>query len=153
MCIEWKCMYSLEKWNHDECWYDCKELNGRGSCINDNIWKPSTCDCECKKAYKVDEYLNIENCSCGKRLFDKLILTCKDKILSTTETLLDNKILICENNCLFHFLSMVIIGTLLLAAVSIGCYYYYTRYWKNKDLLPFYNTSIKLGKIDIRNIS
>ena len=31
----------------------------------------SKCDCECNKAYKIDEYLNIKNCSCEKRLYGK----------------------------------------------------------------------------------
>ena len=82
---------SLQKWNHNEFWCDCRELGGCGSCINDHIWNPSTWDCECNKAYKVHQYLDIEYCLCGKRLFDKLILICKDEILSTTKTLLYNK--------------------------------------------------------------
>ena len=36
---------------------------------------PSTYDFECNKACKIDEYIDIENCSCEKRLFNKLILT------------------------------------------------------------------------------
>ena len=43
-----------------------------------------------------------------------------------------------ENICLIYIISLVIIATLLLAAVSIDCYYYYTRYWKSQEqLLPF----------------
>ena len=30
-------------------------------------------DFECKKACKIDEYLDIENYSCEKRLFDKSV--------------------------------------------------------------------------------
>ena len=32
---------------------------------------PSTQDCERNRACKVDEYLDIKNSSCGKRLVDK----------------------------------------------------------------------------------
>ena len=32
------------------------------------MWNPSTCDCECNKACKIEEYLNIKNCS-GKKTF------------------------------------------------------------------------------------
>ena len=49
------------------------------------------CDCECNKTCKIDEYLDIKNCSCKKRLFGKLELVCDDEILNTTETSLDDK--------------------------------------------------------------
>ena len=63
----------------------------------------------------------------GKVLFDKLALECEDEILNTTETLHDNKAAICGSNCHFQTISLVIICTLLLASVSIGCYYSYTN--------------------------
>ena len=46
---------------------------------------------ECNKAFKVGEYLDIKNCSCKKHLFSKLVLTCEDVILNTTETSLVKK--------------------------------------------------------------
>ena len=55
------------------------------------MWNPSTCNCECNKACKIDEYLDITICSCEKRLIGKLILECEDEILDTTETSLDNQ--------------------------------------------------------------
>ena len=67
--------------------------------IYDYICSPSTRDCDFNKTCKINKYLDIKSCSCEKNLFDKLILTCEDEILSTTETSLDNKIAICENNC------------------------------------------------------
>ena len=30
------------------------------------MWNPSMCDCECNKACKIDEYLDIKNCSYKK---------------------------------------------------------------------------------------
>ena len=62
------------------------------------------------------------------------MLKFEDEILNTTETLLDKKITSCENNCLIHLISLVIIGTLSVAAVSIGCYYYYRRYCRNGNI-------------------
>ena len=50
----------------------------------------STGDCECNKACKIDEYLDIKNCSCERRLISKLVLQCEDEILNTT-LLNDNK--------------------------------------------------------------
>ena len=68
------------------------------------------CGCECNEACKIDEYLDIKNCSCEKRLIDKLVLECEDEILSTTETLLnDNKVANSKSNSLMHTISLVII--------------------------------------------
>ena len=39
-----------------------------------------------------------------KILFDKLLLTCEDEILNSTENSRGNKIEICENICLIHFI-------------------------------------------------
>ena len=87
----------------------------------------STCDCEYNKACKIDEYLDIKNCSCKKRLIGELLLTCEAEILNTTEISLDNK----KVACLIHtyLISLVTISVLLLIIVSIGCYYFYKRYW------------------------
>ena len=46
--------------------------------------------CGCNKACKSDEHLDIENCSCKKDLIGKLVLEWGDRILSTTETLLND---------------------------------------------------------------
>ena len=32
---------SKQKWNHDKCWCDCKELRACDSCIDDYIWNPT----------------------------------------------------------------------------------------------------------------
>ena len=42
---------------------------------------PNTCGCECKKACKIDEYVNTKNFSCKKRLFGKLVLVYEDEKL------------------------------------------------------------------------
>ena len=44
--------------------FECEELYDWGSCKNDYIWYPSACDCACNKACKIDQCLDIENCSC-----------------------------------------------------------------------------------------
>ena len=59
---------------------ECKRLYDLGSCKNDYIWNPNTCDCECNKECKTDEYLDIKKCSCEKRLIVKLVLECEDEI-------------------------------------------------------------------------
>ena len=54
------------------------------------MWNPSPGDCECK-TIKVDEYLDIKNCSYEKRLFGKLVLAYKGETLNKTETSLIDK--------------------------------------------------------------
>ena len=92
---------SKQKWNHDEYQCECTELNDWGSCKNGYIWNPSTCDCECNKACNINDYLDINNCSCEKRLIGKLDLACEDEILNTTETSLDEKVIVLFT--LFHW--------------------------------------------------
>ena len=72
-------------------------------------------DFECHKHIKNDEYLDIKNYLCGKRLFDKLPLTYEDEILNTAETSLDNKTAMHENNCLIHTISCCFYWLLLLS--------------------------------------
>ena len=123
---------SNQKQNHDECRCECKKLDDWRFYKDDYTWNPSTCDCKGNKACKTGEYLDIKNCSCKKRLIGKLVLSCECEVLNATETILDNKIAIRENNCLMCTMSLVITCTLLLVVVPIVCHYYYTRYWKNQ---------------------
>ena len=47
--------------------------------------------CEWNKEYKIDEYLDLKNCSWEKRLIGKLVLECEDETLNTSETSIDHK--------------------------------------------------------------
>ena len=80
------------------------------------------------KACKIDEYVDIKNCSCEKRLINKLVSEYKVEILNTTETLLEKKRGCAENNCLIHTISLVIICLLLLALICVTCYFCYKKY-------------------------
>ena len=77
---------SKQKWNLDECHCVCKELADWSSCKDDYISNPSTCDCECNKACKIDKYLDARNRSRKNHWFYKLALRCADVILNTTKT-------------------------------------------------------------------
>ena len=81
------------------------------------MWKPSTCDCECTKGCKVDKYLNSKTSLFEKRLIGKLILGCKDEILNTTETSLDDKKVTCEK----MYLPYSYIGSYIL--VNVSCHF------------------------------
>ena len=43
-----------------------------------------------------------------------------------------------KSNCLIFTISLVMICLLLLAVVSIGCYYYYSREWIKKEYVLSY---------------
>ena len=88
----------------------------------------SICDCECNKARKIGEYLDIKNCSCEKYLIGKFVLGWEDEILNKNKTSPDNKNLTCKKNSrLIDTILLVIIYLLLLAVVSICSYYHYKR--------------------------
>ena len=58
-------------------------------------------------------------------------LECKDDILNTTDTIsIADEKLTCKRNCRISSAIMCLIS---LAIVSIGYYYYYTRYWLKKE--------------------
>ena len=59
---------SIQKWNNDKCWCECKK---RHICVKDYIWNPATCNCEIAK------YL--------ANIIDDLVITC-DEIRDAQKT-------------------------------------------------------------------
>ena len=45
--------------------------------VSAKVINPNTCDCVCK----IDEYLDIKNCSCIKRQIDKSVLEREDEVI------------------------------------------------------------------------
>ena len=109
---------SKQKWNHNECWCEFKKVDDWSSCKYDFMWNPSVFNCECNKACKIDDYLDIKNCSYEKCLFGKLVLGCEDEI-NTTEIQSKDHLMIKKNNYLIQTVSLVIICLLLLVAISM----------------------------------
>ena len=91
---------SKQKWNHDGCCCECKELDDSSSCKDNYMWNLCWCDCECNEAFKT--------CSCKKRLLGKLVITFEDEILNKNETSLNDKKVTCEK----------------IASFVIGWYFY-----------------------------
>ena len=91
------------------------------------MWNSSTCDCECNKACIIDDFLDIQNCSCEKCLIGKLVLACGGEILYITETSLadkNNGINMWKNYCLIDTISIIIMCfryylLFLLVAITI----------------------------------
>ena len=101
-----------------------------------------------KQACTIDEYLHIKNFSCKKCLVAKLILACEDEILNTIGNSLDSKKVTCEKNSHFiHTIFLIIICWVLLVAISISCYFYYSKYQPKQKYL-----FISQQGIDISNI-
>ena len=81
--IEWhetcKCKCRLDasvcnnkqRWNDDECSFECKELSDKSVCDKGFIRNPSNCDSECDESCDFSEYLDYEICKCRKKLVDK----------------------------------------------------------------------------------
>ena len=84
----WKCECRLnsivcnnkQRWNENKCRYECKELIDKGVCDKGYIQNPSNCECKCDKSCDIGEYLDQKNCSCKKRLVDKLVDECNETI-------------------------------------------------------------------------
>ena len=71
-----------QRWKKNKWRCECKELIDKGVCVCDKgyAWNPSNCECECDKSCDVGEYLDYKNCTCKKRLVDKLVEECNETI-------------------------------------------------------------------------
>ena len=79
-----------QRWNKDKCGCECKELIYKGVCDKDFIWNPSNCECESNKACDYSECLDYKNCTCKKRLIDKLVDECTKTVDEEVEIIDDN---------------------------------------------------------------
>ena len=70
-------------WNNDKCRFQCKDLIGKGVCVEWSTWNASNCKCECDKSCDIGEYLDNEICKCRKKLVDKLVAECTKNIKET----------------------------------------------------------------------
>lgn len=56
---------------HDRWRFECIEFVDC-SYDDDYMWNPSKCYCECDKAHKIGEYVDVKNCSCIKTSFRQI---------------------------------------------------------------------------------
>ena len=94
-CIEWheackcKCTFNSsvcnnkQRWNDDTCRCECKELIDKVVCDKGFIWNPGNCKWECYKSCDFSEYLDNKNCNCKKKIVNKLVEGCIEKIDET----------------------------------------------------------------------
>ena len=146
LCIKLK---TRSKWNkifsstHNESRFEGKELDDWGSCKNDYMHKLSTYDCECNKAGKIDEYLDIIMWLLRKTSNLKIrIGMWRWNIKYNWNLTKWEKISMCKKYCHIQTISFVIICLLLLPVICVSCYSYYAKHWpKQRHLLPFQDTN------------
>ena len=149
--IEWhktcKCRCRLDasicnnkqRWNDEKCRCECKELIDKKICDKGFIWNPSNCECECDKSCNIGEYLDYKNCKCRKKITDKLVEECSEKIdgngMLYNETL--DVISSSDNNKTSNFCIVYIVSfsVFLIISISMAIYVYFFPYLKNKSLL------------------
>ena len=105
-------------------------------CDKDFIWNPSNCECECDKSCDVGEYLDYKNCTCKKRLIDKLVDECAETADEEVEKTDNNK-----NKCNSCIVYIVLSSIFLPINVVIGAYFTYYKY-KNRNKKNVYQTTI-----------
>ena len=85
---------------------------GKGACDKGYAWNPSNCVCECDISCDVGEYLDYENCKCGKRLADKLVEECTeniDEVKLAGITLFEH-----VNECVCSYTVCIVLGVITL---------------------------------------
>ena len=143
--IKWhetcKCRCSLDasacnnkqRWNEDKCRRERKMLIDKGVCNKWFIWNPSNCEFEFDKSCDVREYLDYENCRCGKMLVDKLVEECTENIDETkiAEITLFEHNNVCKSICILYIVLFSIIFTI---NIGIATYFVYYKYMNcNKE--------------------
>ena len=112
-----------QRWNKDKCRCECKELIHKGVCGKASIWNPSNCEYECNKACDFSDYLDYKNCTCKKRLVDKLVEECNETIDEEVEIIYKNK-----NRCNSCIVYIVLFSIFFTINVGIGAYFVYYKY-------------------------
>ena len=101
-------------------------------CNKGFIWNPSNCEYECDKLCNIGEYL--ENCTCRKKVVDKLVEECTE----TVEEVKLAKITLAEDknkhkcsSCTLHIALFSIFFTI---NVGIATYFVYFHWYLKKDV-------------------
>ena len=127
-----------QRWNDDKRRSECKELIDKGVCDKGYAWNPSNCKCECDKSCDVGEYLDHENCTCRKRLVDKLVEKCTENIDEAKLT----PIALFEhgNECVCSYTVCISLGVIALTIwIGIGAYFTYKYINRNKENVSKYD--------------
>ena len=130
-----------QSWNKNNYRCECKESIDKGICDKGFVWNTSNCECECDKSCDIGEYLDYENCKCGKKLVDKLI----DECTETIEEVKLAKIILAENESINKYSSWSVYIVLMIVTFVIftGITIYFLYY--NWSLINNNVSCIKFG--------
>ena len=136
--------------DEDKCRCECKELIDKGMCDKGFVWNPSNCECECDKSCNIGEYLDYKNCQCRKRIIDKLVDECSEKIYEneTLDKLPLNAILlnVYKNVCSSCMLYIILFVVFLITSICICCVFIYFYWYLKKDDIT---TNFSVGYLNI----
>ena len=95
-----------------------------------SIGNPSNCECECDKSCDIGEYMDYENCTCRKKLVNKLVEECTeiiDEVKIAGMALFEH-----ENECVCSYTVCVVLAAITLTInIGLGGYftYNYINHW------------------------
>ena len=99
----------------------------------------SNCEFECDKACDVGEYWDYENCSCKKRLIDKLVDECTEtveEVKAAIITLAENENSYIRSSRIVYSVLFWIVFTINVGGKGAGFVYFY--WYLKKDALHVY---------------
>ena len=121
-----------QPWNDDKPRRECIYLIDKSVCNKGFIWNPSNCEYECDKLCDIGEYL--ENCTCRKKVVDKLAEECTE----TVEEVKLAKITLAEDKnkhkCSSCKLYIALFSILFTINVGIATCFVYFHWYLKKDV-------------------
>ena len=131
-----------QRWNEDKCRCECKELIDKWICDKGLNWNPSNCEWQSDKSCDVEEHLDYENYKCRKRLVNKLVEECDEKIdekklhpteLHSNKTIYNSSLNVYEKICSSCTVYIVLFVIFFIISISISSVFtYFHWYLKGK---------------------
>ena len=90
-------------------------------------------ECECNKSCNISEHLDYKNCTCKKRLTNKLTEECNetiDEVKLTKITHTENENSYKHNSCTVY---IVLFSIFFIINVGIGTYFVYYKYTNRNE--------------------
>ena len=117
------------------------------------IWNPSNCECECDKPCNIGEYLDYQNCTCRKRITDKLVEEYSENIdgneMLYNETLdvipLNDYKKVCSSCTIY----IVLFAIFLITCICFFCAFFsfiFFHWYSKKDNI---STNFSVGYLNI----
>ena len=126
--------------NDDKCRCKCKELIDKDICDKEYACYHCNCECECDKSCDLGEYLDYENCKCRKRLVEKLVEECNEKIDEQTSLVKTNSKNCKHNSCILYIAFLHIFSVFFTINIGIATYSIYYKYMNhNKENVSKYD--------------